>query len=168
MRTFREIFVSKLFLIFAFCLVFSSCKKEEDILYGVKGVEVFPQGADKGKVKSPEQFLSILYANLFQQALPSNQLVQLSRLVQSIGDKDVAYEIIISNFMNRPDVILPTNEEMREDIEAFIEDTYKRFFVRPPSEIEKVYFINYLENNQDVTPELVFFAFALSEEYRIY
>ena len=46
------------------------------------------------------QYISILYANLFQTALSSNELVEITNCIESIGDKEVAHEIVLSNFMN--------------------------------------------------------------------
>ena len=146
----------------------TGCKKEKDLIYELKEIESIPPNTDKNKLKSPAQYLSILYANVFQTALSSNELVQLTNIVEAFGDKDLIHEVIISNFMNRPAINLPTDAEMRDDMEGFIEETYKRFFVRPPSELEKTYFKNYIEANENITPELVYFAFSISNEYQFY
>ena len=149
-------------------VAFAGCKKEDDLIYGVEETLVVPPNANKNKLKTEAQYLAILYANLFQKALSANQAVELADIIESIGDKELAHEVIISNFMNMSDIKLPDNDEMRSDIDGFIEDTYKRFFVRPPSELEKTYFRNYIESNENVTPELVYFSFALSDEYLFY
>ena len=70
--------------------------------------------------------------------------------------------------MNRTDVIIPPSEDMRADLGAFLQETYKRFFVRIPSEAEKAYLKNFIESDPNVTAEMVYFSFALSEEYRFY
>jgi hypothetical protein len=57
---------------------------------------------------------------------------------------------------------------MRQDPEAFITETYKRFFVRVPTEAEKTYMINYINSHPEVTPEHVYYAFAISNEYYFY
>ncbi len=87
---------------------------------------------------------------------------------QSIGDKTLAQELIVSNFMNKEGVQLPTNEEMRADIPTFVEDTYRRFLLRYPTEIEKEFFANFIEARTDLSPELVYYAFAISNEYQFY
>jgi len=154
--------------ILIFFLALISCNKEKDVIYGINEIESIPPNADKNKLKSPGQYLAILYANLFQKALSANELVELSDIIKAFGDKDLIHEVIIGNFMNKPDLILPPDSLMRADIDAFLEETYTRFFVRPPSEIEKTYFRNYIESNENITPELVYFAFALSNEYQFY
>jgi len=95
-------------------------------------------------------------------------LIRTERVIESFGDKALINEVIVSNYMNNGEVVLPTNEEMREDIDKFITETYKKFFVRIPTEIEKAFFINYLEANPNVTPEHVYTAFASCDEFQFY
>jgi hypothetical protein len=145
-----------------------ACQKQYDNIYEVNEVSLKPNSSSKVKPKSNEQFVSILYTNLFQQALPGNQLVDLSDCIESIGDKSLAHQVIVSNFMNRPAVILPSNQTMRDNPDEFITATYKRFLVRLPTEGEKLWFTNFIQSNPTLTPELVYVAFALSNEYAYY
>jgi hypothetical protein len=148
-----------------------SCDKEKEVVYGVENVPVLPPSANKNKLKSEEQYVAVLHANLFEQALSANDILDISSLIMSVGDKDVIHDIIISNFMNKSGVLIPTNAEMRVDsfaMGAFVEDAYQRFFIRPPTQIEKSYLINYLKTHDEVTPELVYFAMATSNEYYFY
>ena len=64
--------------------------------------------------------------------------------------------------------IIPSDSTMRADIDAFVKDTYRRFLVRDPSEAEKTWFHNYIEADPNVTPEIVYFSFAMSNEYLFY
>jgi len=155
-------------LLLLFLLGFASCNKEQDVIYGVNEVPAIPTNAEKNKLKSPAQYLAILHANLFQQALSSSELVELTDVIEAFGDKDLIHEVIISNFMNQTGVILPPDSLMRANLDSFIVETYTRFFVRPPSELEKEYFRNYLQSHENVTPELVYMAFSLSDEYQFY
>jgi hypothetical protein len=145
-----------------------SCKPEPEASFILNDVELYPSSAGKTKEKTNEQFVAILHANLFQTALSANDVYDVNRCIESIGDKELAREVIISNFMNDPAVQLPSVEEMNADIEQFIEDTYVRFYVRFPTEAEKTYMKNFIENNPYVTPEIVYFSFALSDEYMYY
>jgi hypothetical protein len=145
-----------------------ACTNNNGYVYEVNAVEVASQGIEKGKEKTIDQFLAILHANLFQTAISPAEMVEVRRLIESIGDKELALEIVISNFMNRPDVVLPADDYMRGDIPAFIEETYERFFVRPPTEAEKTFLVNMIENDPNFSVEMVYFSFALSEEYRFY
>ena len=142
--------------------------KQKQVAYEVNPVGVAPPNANKTKLKTEEQYIAILYANLFQKALSANELLDIVDVIASVGDKDLVHEVLISNFMNKPDVILPGNQEMRADIDGFIVETYHRFLVRPPSEAEKTWFRNFIESHPDLSAELVYFSFALSNEYLFY
>ena len=154
-------------LFFCFSVLFSSCKKD-DIIYDVNSVNSTSYNANKNKLKTIPQYISILYANLFQKALSANELVEITNCIESIGDKEVAHEIVLSNFMNKSGVTLPSDSVMRVDINAFIEQTYKRFYVRDLTEAEREFFVNFFESHPDVSVEMVYFAFSLSNEYQFY
>lgn len=157
-------------LLMVVLLAFSACKKKKKDKneYGVNTVTLYPSTADKNKLKSDEQYVSILYANLFQKALSASDVLVVSNCIKSIGDKQLAREVLISNFLNEPDVIIPTDNEMKADPDKFVEDAYERFLVRKPTEAEKTYFVNYIQANPDVEAEMVYFAFAMSNEYLYY
>jgi hypothetical protein len=161
-KAFRYLF---LFLLSAGVLV--SCKKTEYV-YQIENENLYPDNAGKVKVKSDEQFVSILYANLFQEALGANELVRVVRCIRANGDKDLIHEVLVSNFMNRADVQLPEAEFMRANPDSFVVETYKRFLVRYPTEAEKTWFRNYINTHPTVTPEIVYASFAISNEYQFY
>jgi len=155
------------FVVLGFMLSLGACK-EKTYIYGVDEVLVQPVDLSGKKEKTPEQYIAILYANLYQRAMSPNQLVQATETITSIGDKQVAYETLISKFMNDPNIKLPSTQHMREDPEAFVIETYKRFFVRVPTEGEKTWMINYIKSHPEVTPEHVYYAFSISNEYYYY
>ena len=157
----------KHFTFFFLIIMLFSCK-EKSYVHEINEINVAQNNADKNKEKTPEIFINIAYANLYQEPLSANRLVDATEAVLSIGDKQVAYETLIAKMMVDTDVILPTNAEMRNDLETFVEDTYKRFFVRIPTEAEKTWWVNYLESHPNLTAEHVFFAMATSNEYNFY
>ena len=154
------------FIALSILLIVSSCKKDD--VYELNEVNATSYNANKDKLKSSNQFISILYANLFQEALSANELFEISRCIQSIGDKEVAHEIVFSNFMNKNGVIIPSDSVMRDNLDVFIEETYKRFFVRDITESEREFFISFFESHPHVSAEMVYMAFALSNEYQYY
>lgn len=160
--------MKKITLLF-FCLsvLAISCKKD-DIIYDVNQVNATSYNANKNKLKTISQYISILYANLFQKALSANELVEITNCIESIGDKQVAHEIILSNFMNKSGVTMPSDSLMRTDVNAFIEQTYNRFYVRDLSEAEREFFLNFFASHPDVSVEMVYSAFSLSNEYQFY
>jgi hypothetical protein len=149
-------------------LTLGGCRKEPEPLFQLNDVTLYPTGAGKNKMKTMEQYVAILHANLFQTALSANEIFDINEVIESIGDKDLAREVLISNFMNKPGVILPTVAEMNADKDKFIEDTYIRFYVRFPTEAEKTYLRNFITANPFMTPEMVYMSFALSNEYMFY
>ena len=153
-------------ILLCFPLLFSSCKKDD--VYELNEVNATSYNANKNKLKSTNQYISIVHANLFQQALAANELVEISNCIQSIGDKQVAHEIVLSNFMNKTGVIIPSDSLMRDDLDLFIEETYKRFFVRDITEAEREFFLSFFESHPNVSAEMVYMAFSLSNEYQYY
>lgn len=153
-------------------LVFNGCKKDTDRMFEVNEVGLLPQSAGKAKQKTNEQYVAILHANLFQTALSANQIFDISQCIESIGDKELAREVIISNFMNKTNTIIPSKADMIGDLDNFVIETYNRFLVRNPTEAEKTYFKNFITAHTTPTdtilPELVYFSFALSNEYMFY
>ena len=147
-----------------------SCKKNEIPTYEVNDLDVYnnSSGLQKGSRKNEVQYISILSTNLFQKPLSASDVVKTQKVIESVGDKALVNEIIISNYMNSPDVQLPSDDTMRADLERFVIETYKRFYVRPPSEVEKTFFINYLTANPNITVEMVYTSFAASDEYLFY
>lgn len=160
-------------LLLCLFLVGISCKKETSrTVYELDEINALPASAGKIKQKSEEQYVAVLYANFFQEAISVSRLKQATDAIYSVGDKQLAYELVVSNFMNDEKIKLPSDSILKfgndEEIGIFLNETYKRFYVRPISEAEKQWFKNYIRNNPDVTVELIYNAFALSNEYQFY
>lgn len=158
-------------------LGFSSCKKEtttiketivDNYIYEVGGTEIYQSNIEKTKQKSTLQYVSILYANLYQTAIAQEQLAQLGELRTAIGDKSVADDLILSGFVNNPNVIIPSNADMRADVDQFVEEVYLRFFLRKPTAYEAYFLKNEIEEDANLTPQLIYTSFALSNEYQYY
>jgi len=165
----KRLFLSPVVILgLSLLILVPSCTKEKDIIYGLVDQGVIPPNARKKKLKSDSQYVAILYANMFQTALSYNQLVSIGRVIMSIGDRFLAYELIVSNMMNEQNIIFPTYSEMVADFDFFINESYNRFFIRDATELEMEWWRNYLQNNPQVTPEHVYVAFAISDEYNFY
>lgn len=151
-------------------VLFSACKKQENT-YAVVNTPVQGDNLNKDKAKSNIEFHSILSTNLFQKPSSINELSRTDRVIQSCGDKSLINEVIISNYMNSPDVRLPSRQRMIDSTDRFIEETYIRFFIRRPTEAELTWFRNYInanKTNPNFRPELIYSAFAASDEYMFY
>ena len=154
----------------ATAVALQSCKKDPEQVgvYELNDVALTTDSANKTRLKTNEQYVSILFTNLFQAGISSDIVFELNECFLSIGDQELAREVLISNLFNNPAVQLPSVEDMMADLDGFIEETYKRFFVHLPSEGEKTWVRNFISNTPYMTPELVYFSFALSNEYMYY
>ena len=147
---------------------FASCEKEIDAKYALNQVKVIDDDLIKNKQKSAKQYISILYTDIYNRAISIDFLVKSEKVIESVGDKYLVNEMIISNYMNQDDKVLPTNIEMRANLDSFIVNTYLKFFLRNPNQMERSFFKSYIESNPNVTVELVYTAFVSSDEYLYY
>ena len=158
--------------IFGFVLILSftvfSCTKEKSYLYEVEPITVEQDGSNKNNLKSDFEFISIAYSDLFGTTISRDDSVDLSLAYSSFGDRKLIEDMIIRNFLNDPSVNIPTSIQMRNDINLFINDTYKKLFNRAPNEFEAWYVVNLIENDTDITSEIVYYSFMTSNEYRYY
>jgi hypothetical protein len=149
-------------------LLASSCKKETIFTYAVNEVDVTQPGAVKPNVKSDLEVLSIAYSDLFGTSIPTDELEALALSYQSFGDKRLVMDMVILNFLNDPGVQIPTDAAMRADIEAFVEECYRKFFIREPSAFERWFVSDLIRKDSGLTPDIVYYAFMTSVEYRFY
>ncbi len=157
-------------ILILFCL-FTACKKNDNTLYQVLPENSYGNNLNKNKSKTNIEFHSILTTNLFQKPSSINELTRTDRVIQSCGDKTLINEVIISNYMNTSNVRLPSRKMMTDSTDRFIEETYIKFFIRRPTEAEKTWFRNFINTNKsnpNFRPELVYTAFASSDEYMFY
>ncbi len=160
--------IALLFLVAFILLPFAGCKKEKDIIYEVNDVDINQPNANKDYVKSLTEFISIAYADLFGQNISQTQLQGLAVPYSGFGDLKLIEDMIIKNFLNNPSVVMPTDEVMRTNVDQFLLDTYQKFFNRYPNEFEIWYLKGLINDNSDITPELVYYSVMTSNEYRYY
>ena len=153
---------------FIVLIINTNCSKEIQVQYRVNAVNIYETKAQKFKAKNEAEYISILYTNLHQAAIDPTVLFQSQSVLYSIGDQNVAKEMLLSGYFNQSTIKIPSDAEMRNNIPVFIENTYKRFYLRLPTEAEKMYFVNYIKNNTNVTVEMVYTAFSTSDEYSYY
>ena len=77
-------------------------------------------------------------------------------------------EMILSQFLADPLAAVPTNSQMRADVDLFINECYIRFFQRKPSEYEFIFLKNLINDDATITVENVYTSFVLSNEYYFY
>lgn len=151
------------------CLIGSGCKPEPDhYIYGLKEATIETTQADKRQLKSMNQYIAVLYSNLFQEGIDPSQLQEVQRAIASLGDKTLAKRMVISTFLRKPDSHVPSMLEMRQDIELFIQETYVRFLVREPTQAELIFMRNFIQSRPELEPHIIYTTFALSNEYQYY
>lgn len=155
-------------LLFFVLLVFFSCKKDTKYIYGVNDVTVNQSGVIKPNVKNTLEFISIAYSDLFGTSIGAGDLTDLSLCYLAFGDRKFIEDLIIRNYLNKPGVIIPSLAAMNADIPAFVQNTYRKFYNRDPNEFEKWQIVNYITSTSNITPELVYYSFMTSDEYRYY
>lgn len=150
-------------------LFFFSCKnKEVTHVFEVNNETVYLSNIEKTKQKTAEQFISILYTNLYNTPIPADELLLLAEFRRANGDKQLVDELILNNYVNSGAIDIPTDAGMRQNVDQFIIDTYVRFFLREPNAYEKRELKKQIEEDEGLSPALIFQAFALSNEYKYY
>jgi len=168
--------VSKYLFLLLFPLLFAtSCQKTlvketvyDEVIYQLDTLPVYSSNLEKNREKSDIQFISILYADLFGKAIAGNITGELSELKLSFGDKVTLNQMLVSAFINDPDIKMPDNQEMRNDPEKFVRDLYRKFYLRNPTAYEKYYLVKLINDDPGLTVEHFYTAFALSNEYSFY
>lgn len=153
---------------FAGLILLNGCKKENVFTYEVNDVEVNQPGAVKPNVKSDLEVISIAYTDLFGSTIAPAELQDLALSYQSFGDKRLMIDMVILNFLNEPNVQVPSSADMRNDVEGFVAASYRKFFVREPTAFEQWFVSDLIRKDADLSPELVYYGFMTSNEYRYY
>lgn len=146
----------------------SACKREVVDQYQVKDINLYSSASEKKNLKTDEQFISILYTDLFGKSIDNEELKKLNNAYTSLGDKSLVIDIMIRSMLSNSKASIATETTMRADPDAFITDTYKRFLVRKPTEQEKWFLRNKIENNTNLKPLDIYYALLTSDEYRYY
>ena len=154
-------------LIALLVLYLLGCKEEEgQTLFQVQEVPITQEGVKKPNIKNTIEFISIAYSDLFGKTLDNRQLNDLATAYASFGDKKLIEDLIIKNFLKDPEVNLPSETSMRSDVQAFVTATYQKFYNRDPNEFELWHMNQEIEEDINFTPEIIYYAFMTSNEYR--
>jgi hypothetical protein len=95
-----------------FSVLLSACTKEKNVTFGVNDKVVYEDKALKTKRKSDAEYISILYTNLYQVPISPTQLYKTQNVIYSIGDRNVANEMVLSNYFNTSTLKIPKDSEM--------------------------------------------------------
>ncbi len=164
MSTFSKKIISLALLVFTL----AACQREVVKQYEVEEITLYSSASEKQNLKSHDQFISILYTDVYGQSISNGEMQALKTAYTSLGDKSLVIEIMIKSLLADSRAKIPSRAEMLADPEAFVEDSYKRFLVRKPSPQESWYLLSEINNNETLSPLDIYFAMLTSEEYRYY
>ena len=147
-------------------LVFAACKKDVITIFQVEEVMVDQPGADKPNVKESVEYISIAYSDVYGKSVPSSLLDELTTSYVSFADNTIIEDLIIRNFLNDPAASVPTDASMRADVPAFVKNCYNQFYGREPSGQEQWYVEKLINENSGLAPDVIYYTFLTSNEYR--
>lgn len=145
-----------------------SCKKEVTKQYAIDEVELYTSASEKKNLKTDEQFISILYSDLFGTAITNTKLQELNQAYTSMGDKVLVIDILIKSMLADPSAEVPTKAAMDAQPANFVKTAYKTLLVRNPTRQEEWFLVNQIEKNKVLEPIDIYYAILTSDEYRYY
>lgn len=148
--------------------VLVSCKRQQINEYNINPVVVNQDGANKENLKTADQFITLLYTDLYASSISYSELNKLQRLLESFGDKNVIIERIAQNMLNDPLAQIPSDSILTTGTDAFITETFNLFLTRNPSEAELWYIRELIRDNPSLTVKEIYYGFITSEEYKYY
>ena len=158
----------KLILIFT-ALLLVSCKKEKHVIYQLNDVTIENNSANKEHLKSTTEFISIAYSDIFGTVISTNKLADLTTIYKAFGDKKLIEQMVVKNFLNEPSIQIPQiDRSSSTTINSFVQNMYTKLFNRTPDEYELWFISNMIENDTDLTSELIYFSLMTTNEYRYY
>lgn len=162
-----NIVIITLFIILG--MLVSACKKKETTYYyEVPDAAVTGSSVIKPNQKSTLEYVSILYADLMGQSIPQPELTRMVTSYEAFGDDRIIEDLIIRNLLNRQDADIPTTPEMRANPTQFVDAMYQRFLVRKPNDYERMYWVQQIQQDTSLHPDILYYAVLTSVEYRHY
>ncbi len=149
-------------------LLLASCTEKQQPVYVVDQVALYQSASEKKNLKTETEFISIAYNDIFGKNITLEDLENAELPYIAFGDKEFIIDLLIRNYLNDTDALLPTDQEMRADIDQFVEDTYLRVYNRYPNEVEVWKLKQLIEKNASITSDMIYYAMMTAEEYRYY
>lgn len=160
--------LTRLFSLAVLLSISLSCKKEVINVYQVDRVDLYGSASEKKNLKNDEQFISILYRDLFNESIGSDEMEVLFGTYASVGDKSLIIDEIIKSMLSHPDVDLRSDQEMRADPDGFIEEVFEQFLIRKPSAQELWFLETQIEQNPELKALDIYYSILTCQEYRYY
>jgi hypothetical protein len=151
-------------------LFISACKKDDPTyLFEVDNIQVKPNSANKDRLKTDIEFISIAYNDLYGANISQSELDEIIRSYQSFGDKSLVIELIIKKFVFSSQSNITTIDRSSDaTIEAFVQESYEKIYNRTPNSFEKWYLTDFLKSNEDINSQTFYYSIMTANEYRYY
>lgn len=146
----------------------TGCQKQVVTQYEIEDVELYSSASEKKNLKSDEQFISILYTDIFGKSITNGEMQTMNEAYTSIGDKSLIIDILIKSLLTDSSADIPGDSEMRANPSEFVKTTYKRFLVRKPTKQEEWFLVNQINQNKDLKTVDIYYALLTGDEYRYY
>ena len=159
----------RFFTVILSLISFMSCKEEmKENIYELKDVQIRQDQVNKRFSKSDIEFISLVYSDLFNKTVPTDEITAMLNLYNASGDKQTIMDMVIRTFLNRQEADIPSSIEMKSNPSTFVINCYKKFFLREPTAYEKHYLVSLIEKDSQITPSMVYYSFLTSKEYKFY
>ncbi len=161
----KKIYIYSLLFI-SICVGLYACKKEIKKIFEVQTQQVSLTSINKNLFKKEIEFISIAYSDLFGKTIPADELSNAIRCYAGSNDKDMITDRIIRSYLNRSNIIIPSQQQVKNDVPTFVSKTYTKFYQRPPTEMEKFKMEQLINTNSTLTPTIIYYSFLTSDEYK--
>jgi len=150
-------------------LILLSCHKEKNAIYELNDVTIEQNSSNKEHLKTTTEFISIAYSDIFGTVITTSKLSDLSRIYSAFGDKKLIEEMVIKNFLNEPSIQIPQiDRNSISTINEFVNSTYRKLYNRNPDAYELWFISDMIQEDTDLTSELIHFSLMTANEYRYY
>ena len=146
-------------------LMLGSCNRSD--IYDLGTIKVKAEG-EKVNLKSDLQFMTMAYRDLYGVDVPPAVLDLMRDAYISFGDKALVIDEIVQALLLSPDLVLMSDQVMRADVDAFVQASYAKFFLRNPTVFDSVYWTGQIQAITDLTVQDIYYVFMTCEEYKYY
>lgn len=163
----RIVYTTLITLLFAG--IFACTKTTEtQRVFGVQTQQISTTNINKEQLKKQIEFISNAYSDIFGKSIPGDELNNSVNCYAGVGDKDLVTDRIIRSYLNRDNLILPSNNQINTDLPGFVVATYNKFYHRPPTEMENWKMQQLITNDLNLTTASIYYSFLTSDEYKFH
>ena len=154
-----------LLLLLCIAMLGTACNKTTTTVFEVTDQNVSTDLLSKDNIKTELTLVTNAWSDLFNENMPADLLNQLVETFFSTNDRGIIVDRALRHMLNRNDLQLPDNTEMRADLDKFCAKTYQKFYHRSPNPFEAFKLKQLIQNDNNLRPTEIYMAFLTSDEY---